>query len=293
MLERASFLAQQGVPPPATITPLTSPGGPVARTSYLRSSGWNGNSFVASPVLRCDPSGAISGTFWHVEGKPAVTWIAASAIWPGVPSLQDINLGLQPPSLNIFTFPDASCVSSWVSSNSLGPETRWVAKRAPGDPATSPKVLSPSEASEAGITSFQIRLHLFIDHRDSAQVFYSIYPTPFDQLPERLQELVEKATFPVLTTQVREQADTGPPVFGRAHLRPPADRSHSIPLAVLGFIDTTMVPEALRLTLETDPTTFVACIRYRPRNHTDHTLTFSPAASSPRESSPTPLSPTT
>lgn len=93
MLPRAAFLQQGGLPSPATIHRLSSPGGPAARTAALQASGWNGSTFVAAPVLRCEQAGSITGTFWQVEGTPAVTWISASGIWPGVPSLQDMGGG--------------------------------------------------------------------------------------------------------------------------------------------------------------------------------------------------------
>ena len=115
------------------------------------------------------------------------------------------------------------------------------------------------EAKELGAGEFSLRLHLFVEAKDSTRVFLSILPGSLDDLPENIRHMKDRESFPTLSYEMYNKEG----ISKYIGLFPPAEPGKKYGTYVLGVINTIALPaiiaEGLAMTI--DPRQYITCIR--------------------------------
>ena len=118
--------------------------------------------------------------------------------------------------------------------------------------------LTLQEAEELGAGEFSMRLHLFVEAKDSTRVFLSVLPGNSDNLPGAIRHMVDRESFPTLSYKLWDKEG----VLKYIGLFPLADPGKKFGTYVLGVINTITLPMATEgLAMTIDPRQNITCIR--------------------------------
>ena len=115
------------------------------------------------------------------------------------------------------------------------------------------------EAKELGAGEFSLRLHLFVEAKDSTRVFLSILPGSLNDLPDSVRHMKDRESFPTLSYEMYDKEGTSKYIG----LFPPAEPGKKYGTYVLGVINTIALPAVIAegLAMTIDPKQYITCIR--------------------------------